>query len=117
MESPAAKRVVFSSRASFLLCAIGAAVGFGNVWLFPALAYAYGGGALFIPYLGALIFIGVPLLVQEIAMGQHFPTSVVGVTNAIDTHLRGVGLASVLCGFVVVILRPFNILVLESLHR
>jgi hypothetical protein len=35
-------------------------------------------------------------------MGQHFRTSDVGVTNAMNQHLRGVGLASVVCGFVVV---------------
>jgi solute carrier family 6 GABA transporter-like protein 1 len=95
-------RELWSSRTAFLLSAIGAAVGFGNVWRFPALAYEYGGGAFFLPYLLALFFIGIPFLVQEVAMGQHLRTSDVGVTNNISKHLRGVGVASLICGFVVV---------------
>ena len=95
-------RETWSSRTAFLLASIGAAVGFGNVWRFPALAYSYGGGAFFLPYILALVFIGIPLLVQEIAMGQHVRAGDVGVSNSINKRLRGVGLASVFCGFVVV---------------
>lgn len=95
-------RETWSSRVAFLLAAIGAAVGFGNVWRFPALAYEYGGGAFFVPYLLALVFIGIPLLVQEIAMGQHYRKGDIGVSGSISKHLRGVGLASVVCGFMVV---------------
>jgi SNF family Na+-dependent transporter len=96
------KRETWSSRTAFLLAAIGAAVGFGNVWRFPALAYSYGGGAFFLPYILALVFVGVPILVQEVAMGQHFRTGDVGVSSSINKHLRGVGLASVFSGFIVV---------------
>ena len=96
------KRETWSSRTAFLLASIGAAVGFGNVWRFPALAYSYGGGAFFLPYVLALIFVGIPILVQEVAMGQHFRAGDVGVSNSISRHLRGVGLASVVCGFIVV---------------
>ena len=39
----------WSSRIAFYFAAVGAAVGFGNVWRFPALAKEYGGGAFFIP--------------------------------------------------------------------
>ena len=31
------------------LAAIGAAIGFGNVWRFPALAHEYGGGGKYYP--------------------------------------------------------------------
>jgi SNF family Na+-dependent transporter len=49
-------------------------VGFGNVWRFPALVYEYGGAAFFIPYALAIIFIGLPILVLEIALGQYYET-------------------------------------------
>ena len=94
-------REQWSSRPAFLLAAIGSAVGFGNIWRFPALAYKYGGGAFFIPYLLALFFVGIPLLLLEIAMGQHLSTGDVGVFGSINHRLRGVGLISVLCGFIV----------------
>ncbi len=56
----------WTSRLAFYFAAIGSAVGFGNVWRFPSLVYEYGGGAFFIPYVLALLLIGIPLLVLEL---------------------------------------------------
>jgi SNF family Na+-dependent transporter len=70
---------VWSSRLAFYAATIGAAVGFGNVWRFPALAVRYGGGAFFIPYLLALVLIGIPLIILEIGFGQYFQTGDIGV--------------------------------------
>mmetsp|Transcript_6076 Transcript_6076/g.7719 ORF Transcript_6076/g.7719 Transcript_6076/m.7719 type:complete len:626 (+) Transcript_6076:127-2004(+) len=98
---PHKKRESWSSRPAFLLAAIGAAVGFGNIWRFPALAYKYGGGAFFIPYILSLLLVGFPLLLLEIALGQHWQTGDVGVFGSINKRLRGVGLSAVLCGFIV----------------
>ncbi|KAL7474767.1 hypothetical protein ACHAW6_000718 [Cyclotella cf. meneghiniana] len=72
----------WSSRLAFYFAAIGSAVGFGNVWRFPSLVYEYGGGAFFIPYVLALIFVGIPLLVLEIALGQYYETG--GKINSIS---------------------------------
>ncbi|MGO2825812.1 MAG: sodium-dependent transporter, partial [Brachybacterium alimentarium] len=54
--SPAAKatsadRGAFSGRTAFIFAAIGSAVGLGNIWRFPAVAYENGGGAFILPYL------------------------------------------------------------------
>ncbi len=49
-------------------------VGFGNVWQFPSLVYEYGGAAFFIPYALAVIFVGLPILVLEVALGQYYET-------------------------------------------
>ena len=46
----------FSSRKVFIFAAIGSAVGLGNIWRFPYVAYEGGGGAFIIPYLCALLF-------------------------------------------------------------
>ena len=54
----------WTSRTAFYFAAVGSAVGFGNVWRFPVLVYEYGGGAFFIPYVLALIFVGIPILVS-----------------------------------------------------
>ena len=99
--SKSSKRETWSSRTAFLLVAVGAAVGFGNVWRFPSLVYSYGGGVFFIPYVLALVFVGIPLLLQEVAMGQHYRVGDVGVSNAIHKSLRGIGIGSIMCGFMV----------------
>jgi SNF family Na+-dependent transporter len=83
------------------VAAVGAAVGFGNVWRFPALVYQYGGGAFFLPYILALVFIGIPLLVQEIAMGQHLQSNDVAVSGYFHKTFKGVGVGSILCGLFV----------------
>lgn len=77
-------------------------MGFGNVWRFPILVYEYGGGAFFIPYVLALIFVGIPILVLEIAFGQYYETGDVNVFGGIHRRLRGVGVASIACGYMLV---------------
>mmetsp|Transcript_17843 Transcript_17843/g.40939 ORF Transcript_17843/g.40939 Transcript_17843/m.40939 type:complete len:677 (+) Transcript_17843:120-2150(+) len=89
----------WSSRLAFYMATIGAAVGFGNVWRFPGLAVEYGGGAFFIPYIMALCLLGIPLAILEIGFGQYFQTGDIGVFGTFHPRLRGVGLASVACGF------------------
>mmetsp|Transcript_7825 Transcript_7825/g.19169 ORF Transcript_7825/g.19169 Transcript_7825/m.19169 type:complete len:658 (+) Transcript_7825:119-2092(+) len=93
------ERGQWSSRFAFYMATIGAAVGFGNVWRFPSLAVKYGGGAFFIPYLMALFLLGIPLAILEIGFGQYFQTGDIGVFGGFHPRLRGVGLASVGCGF------------------
>ncbi|WP_102344998.1 sodium-dependent transporter [Bacillus sp. Marseille-P3661] len=65
-------RPQWGTRAGFILAAIGSAVGLGNIWRFPAVAYENGGGAFFIPYLFALLTAGIPLLIMEFTIGQKF---------------------------------------------
>jgi NSS family neurotransmitter:Na+ symporter len=65
------KREQWNSQVGFLLAAIGSAIGLGNIWRFSYMAYSHGGGAFLIPYLIALITVGIPLLILEFGMGHE----------------------------------------------
>ena len=70
--APTQRREVFSTRWVFVLAAIGSAVGLGNIWRFPYVAFENGGGAFLIPYLIALLTAGIPLLFLDYAMGHRY---------------------------------------------
>lgn len=72
--SPAKRRTrdTWTSQTGFLVAAIGSAIGLGNIWRFPGVAYTNGGGAFLVPYLVALLFAGIPILWLEYAVGHKF---------------------------------------------
>jgi NSS family neurotransmitter:Na+ symporter len=59
------------SGAGFILAALGAAVGLGNVWRFSYVAGENGGGAFVVAYFLAVVALGLPLLIAELAVGRH----------------------------------------------
>ena len=62
----------WTGQTGFLLAAIGSAIGLGNIWRFPGVAYTNGGGAFLIPYLVAILFVGIPMLWLDYALGHKF---------------------------------------------
>ncbi|TDL32467.1 sodium-dependent transporter [Jeotgalibacillus sp. S-D1] len=66
------KRQQWGTRAGFILAAVGSAVGLGNIWRFPYVAYENGGGAFLIPYLFALLTAGIPILIMEFTIGHKY---------------------------------------------
>lgn len=85
------RREVFSSRWVFLLAAIGSAVGLGNIWRFPYVAYDNGGGAFLIPYLVALLTAGIPLLFLDYTLGHRYRGSAPLVFRRIKSWAEPVG--------------------------
>ena len=64
------ERENFRSRLGFLLVSAGCAIGIGNVWKFPYVTGANGGGVFVLFYLLFLIIMGVPVLTMELAVGR-----------------------------------------------
>jgi len=67
----------WSSRSAFVLAAIGAAVGLGNLVRFPAEAANNGGGAFVLFYIACIVLIGLPILLSESLIGRHGQSSAV----------------------------------------
>src|SRR5699024_11979394 len=88
------------TRAGFILAAIGSAVGLGNIWRFPAEAYANGGGAFVIPYLFALLTAGVPILIMEFTMGHKYRGSAPLTYRRMIKNVECIGWWAVLVAFV-----------------
>ena len=89
------------SRWGFVFAAIGSAIGLGNVWRFPYLAYKYGGGAFLIPWLISLIAIGIPWFIAEIGMGQLMQRGAPGTMARIGKKWEWTGWLSTLIAFVI----------------
>lgn len=92
----------WNSRTTFLLAAIGSAVGLGNVWRFPYLAYEFGGGAFLVPYLLALFVIGIPLLMAEFAIGQKFQSGAVETFKKMGRRWGGLGKFMLISAFLII---------------
>ncbi len=66
----------WSSPTSFILAAVGAAVGLGNIWKFPYVVGSNGGGIFVAVYLLCILFVALPVLIGELMvgrMGHHSP--------------------------------------------
>ncbi len=61
----------WSSGLTFILAAVGAAVGLGNIWKFPFVVGVSGGGAFVLVYLACVAFVAVPILIAELWIGRR----------------------------------------------
>ena len=61
----------WSSRMVFLMAAVGAAVGLGNLWKFPYTAGVSGGAAFVIVYIAAIVVVAIPIVMAELMIGRR----------------------------------------------
>ncbi len=73
-----ADRGHWGSRAGFILAAAGSAIGLGNIWKFPYITGANGGGIFVLVYLACVLFVGLPVMTAEILIGRATQKSPVG---------------------------------------
>ncbi len=69
------QREQWGTRTGFVIAAIGSAIGLGNIWRFPYMAYDNGGGAFLIPYFFAMLTAGIPIIIMEFALGHKYKGS------------------------------------------
>jgi len=86
-ENGSSGRGAWGGKIGFVLAAAGSAVGLGNLWKFPYLAYEngdggaadpHGAGAFVIMYLVAVVIVGLPVMLSEIMIGRRSGLNPVG---------------------------------------
>ena len=82
------KRGGFGGKLAAILAAAGSAIGLGNIWRFPYITSENGGGAFILIYLGCILFLGLPLLIAEFAVGHNTKKNPI---DAFATIKRGWG--------------------------
>ncbi len=100
------RRENWGSRAGFVLAAVGSAVGLGNLWGFPYKVYDNGGGAFLIPYLVAMILVGIPLLILEFSLGHMTQRAAPDAFRGVNRKTEPLGWWGILLGFVIVTYYP-----------
>ena len=81
----------WGSNLSFILAMIGSAVGLGNIWRYPYVLYSNGGGAFYIPYIVAILLMGIPFLILEYGVGYNFKSSFAKAMRKIDSKWEYIG--------------------------
>ena len=80
----------FSGRLGLIFATIGAAIGTGNIWRFPRMVGANGGGSFLVPWVIFLFLWSIPLVVAEFALGKRSRTGTVGTLDGamdcLDIH-------------------------------
>ena len=92
--------MINNSRFFFVLLAVASAIGIGNIWLYPYYSYNIS-GLFLVPYLIALIVLGVPLLIMEFSIGQYFNKNVVDLFASIRKWFSSIGWLMVFNAFIV----------------
>lgn len=90
----------WSSKIGFVLAAAGSAIGLGNIWRFPYVVGENGGAAFVLVYFALVVFIGLPYLFAELALGRSAQRNPVGAIEGIKPRSpwKAVGYLGVLTG-------------------
>lgn len=87
------KREHFTSRAGFILSCLGAAIGLGDIWMFPYRLGQNGGAVFLIPYFIFVLLLGSIGLITEFTFGREAQGgSLTGIKNTFDKKGRKGGI-------------------------
>lgn len=95
------KQEQWGTRVGFVLAAIGSAIGLGNIWRFPYVAYENGGGAFLIPYLFAMLTAGIPFLILEFGVGHKIRGSAPQIFSRLSRRWEWLGWWQILVSFII----------------
>ena len=96
-NAPNAAPAQWNSRFGYIMVAAGAAIGLGNVWKFPYLAYNNGGGAFILSFLVLAAVLAYPMLKIESTIGRFGRKDTVSSFEAIHPKWGFVGWVATIC--------------------
>lgn len=91
----------FASNFGFIMAAVGSAVGLGNIWGFPYKMGMNGGFAFLLIYLILAVFIGLAVMVGELAIGRKTGKSPIAAYREISKKFAFLGYMAVIVPFVI----------------
>ena len=91
------KTANFGSRFGYIMVAAGAAIGLGNIWKFPYLAYGGGGGAFIVIYIILCVVLGHPVVEMETAVGRYARKNAIDAYGVVNPKWKFVGVINVIC--------------------
>ena len=95
------KRPVWTSRFTFILAAVGSAVGLGNIWRFPYIMGQNGGAIFLITYLFLIMTICFVPLIAELFLGRLTKKECVGAYEQINPKLSFFGALNPITGVLI----------------
>ena len=95
------KRGSWASNFGFLMAAIGSAVGLGNIWGFPYKMGKSGGFTFLIVYLLLGLFVGLVIMVSELALGRMTRKSPIDAYKMVSKKFGWIGWLAVFAPFVI----------------
>ena len=94
-------RSSWGSNIGFLLAAIGSAVGLGNIWGFPYKMGKSGGFTFLIVYLLLAIFVGMIIMVSELAVGRKTKLSPLDAYKKVSKKFAWIGWLATIAPFLI----------------
>lgn len=79
------ERMTWVKESGFIFAMIGSAVGFANILAFSAQCYKHGGGAFLIPFLSAVLIIGIPMLFLEGVIGNRYGLPIIAAYGHVSS--------------------------------
>ena len=95
------KRPTWTSRYTFMLAAIGSAVGLGNIWRFPYIMGQYGGAVFLVVYLTLIMTICFVPLMAELFLGKYTKKECIGAYESVSPKLKPLGVLNPVTGVLI----------------
>ena len=95
------QRPTWTSRLTFILAAVGSAVGLGNIWRFPYIMGQNGGAVFLVVYLGLILTICFIPLFTELTIGKITKKECIGTFEQVSPKLKVFGFLNPMTGILI----------------